>query len=221
MAKKKKKQKLSFIKTAKTAGRVLYGLVLALLVIVAATVAASALKLPGSFQLLAVQSGSMEPAIKKMSVVAIRPENSYQVGDVVTVSEPANPKVSVTHRIVSVEEKDGKILYVTKGDANEDADTEKRPKENVLGEVLFSVPFLGYPVSFAKTRDGLIILIIIPATLIVYSELMNIKKEAKRLILERRKRKLTLVEKAEVEVGEEEIKAERWYHKLAGRLLKR
>lgn len=159
------------------------------MILVAGLTAISNLKIPGNYRILVVQSGSMEPKIKKMGVVVIKPEKEYRENDVITVSEPANPKVSLTHRVVDVEEKDGETFYVTKGDANEDADTEKRPKENVLGKVILFVPYVGYPISFAKTQAGFILLIIAPAVIIVYSEILSIKKEALRLI-EVKKRKL-------------------------------
>ena len=167
--------------------KILYGLVFAVLIIVAGLVAISIIKIPGNYKPLVVQSGSMEPKILKGAIVVVKPQQDYQKGDVITVVEPANPKVSLTHRIVTVEEIDGRTFYTTKGDANEDADTEKRPKDNVFGKVLFSVPFLGYPVSFAKTRNGLIILVLIPATLIIYSELISIKNEIQKLIKGRKK----------------------------------
>ena len=187
----------------------MYGLIFGVLVVVGGAIAISGLKIPGNYKLLTVQSGSMERAIHKGSVVVIKPSDEYRVGDVITVAEPANPKVSLTHRVAEVKEREGKITYVTKGDANNAPDTEERLKENVLGKVLFSVPLVGYPIAFARTRDGLIFMVIIPATIIVYSELMSIKKEAIKLLRARKKRKLTTTEKIEVEIGEEEILVER------------
>jgi len=103
----------------------------------------------------------------------------------------------------------GQIEYVTKGDANDAPDSQAVAEELVLGKTIFSIPLLGYPVSFAKTREGLIILIVIPATMIIYSEILNIKNEAKRLIQERKKRKLSTVEKAEMAVGKEVEKTQK------------
>jgi hypothetical protein len=125
-----------------------------------------------------------------------------------------NPKLTTTHRIYEVKIEDGKEQYITKGDANDAPDSVPTSKDLVLGKTIFSIPLLGYPVSFAKTREGLIILVVIPATIIVYSEAITIKNEAAKLLAERRKRKLTLTEKTELEIGEEEIKIERWYKKL-------
>lgn len=202
----------------KKISQLIYWFILTLLVTITGLTAISALKIPGNYKLLAVQSGSMEPTIRTGSIVIVEPAREYRVGDIITVSDPGNPKVTITHRLVGTDERFGERYFITKGDANKSADTEERPVTNVLGKVLFSVPFLGYPVSYAKTRDGLIFLVIIPATLIVYSELINIKNETKKLIAERKKRKLTLAEKAEVKVGTEEMQAERWYHQIQRRL---
>ena len=157
--------------------KAVYWLLILALVLVGGSVAASVLKVPGGYKFLVVQSGSMEPTIKRMGIVVVKPSEDYQKGDVITVSELANLKVSLTHRIVDIEEKDGKTFYVTKGDANEDADMEKRLKENVLGKVVLSVPYLGYPVSIAKTQTGFILMIIVPAVIIIYDELRKIKEE--------------------------------------------
>lgn len=218
--KKFKFKKIKIKRLLKKIGKVLYGVIFASLLLVAGFIAISGLKIPGNYQLLTVLSGSMEPEINRGAVVVIKPSDEYRVGDVITVAEPVNPKASLTHRVVEVKEREGKMFYVTKGDANNAADTEERPKGNVLGKVLFSVPLVGYPISFAKTREGLIFLIIIPATIIVYSELMSIKKEAIKLLRERKKRKLTTAEKIEVEIGEEEILVERGMKKWWKQILK-
>ena len=212
--KKLRRKKISYLKLIQKTGKILYGLVFLVLIIIAGLVAISALNISGNYKLLVVQSGSMEPVIKMGSVVVVKPSEEYKVGDIITVKEPANPKSSLTHRIAEIKERDGKTSYVTKGDANNTPDMEERPKENVLGKVLFSVPYIGYPIGFAKTRDGLIILVIIPATIIIYSELVSIKNETVKLLKERKKRRLSQKEKLEVEIGEEEIEVEKGIRKL-------
>ncbi len=209
MHKRKFVQLIKPMKTTKKIWNTIYTLVFIFLVAVAGLTALSAANIPGNYKLLVVQSGSMEPAIKQMSIVVVKPEPIYKVGDVITVTDPSNPKISITHRIVQVENND----YITKGDANKDPDLEKRPKKSVLGRVWFTVPFIGYPVAFSKTREGLIILIVIPATIIIYSELLSIKNETIKL-LKKRKKKLSASQKLEMEIGEKEILTERWFHKL-------
>lgn len=181
---------------------------------VAGLTAFSALNIPGSYKLMVVQSGSMEPAIKTGSIVVIKPEENYQKGDVITFKDPEKPKITVTHRILEVKNDSGSITYTTKGDANKTSDMSKVGKNQVLGKEVLSVPRVGYLIDFAKTREGLIILVIIPAVIIVYSEILSIKREALRLIKARKNRKLTLKEEIEEKVGEEIIEAEKTIKKI-------
>lgn len=195
----------------------IYGLVLATLILVAGLTGISALNIPGNYKLLVVKSGSMEPAIKTGSVVIVKPSSDYRKGDVVTFKDPKFPKTTVTHRLYEIKDNQGKISFLTKGDANHSPDTTEILQDQVLGKMLFAVPFVGYPVNFAKTMEGLIIMVIIPTVIIVYTELLNIKKEALRIIREKRKN-LSLKEKAEKEVGEEVIAAEKGFRLLLSKI---
>lgn len=125
----------------------------------------------------------MEPAIKVGSVIIVKNQKEYQVGNIVTVKAERNTKDTFTHRIAEIiEDKEtNKISYRTKGDANEEPDGEPITSKRVVGKVVLSIPFIGYFVAFAQTRAGLIILVIIPAALIIYSELANIKNEILKL----------------------------------------
>jgi signal peptidase len=164
-----------------------YWLILVLLIILAGLITGSRLNIPGGYNLFVVQSGSMEPAIKKMGIVVVKPADNYQKGDVVTIQESANSDVTITHRIHQIEQTEEGKLYTLKGDANEDPDGEKRVEESILGEVIFSAPYLGYPITFSQTQIGFIVLVIIPAVIIVYSELLTIKNEVQKLVKNRKK----------------------------------
>lgn len=151
----------------------LYWLVVFMLVLIAGLAVASTFSLPFGYKLLVVQSGSMEPEIKVKSMIFIKREDGYTKGDVVTYKNKEGDQQTTTHRIIEVRD-DG---FITKGDANNVSDEGVIFKDRIVGKVALSIPFAGYPVTFAKTLPGLIVLIIIPGTIIVYSELLNIKKE--------------------------------------------
>ena len=151
-------------------------------------------KLPGGWRVFSVQSGSMEPAISTGSLVFVRPSGSYAEGDVITfLSEPdadaRNQFVTTTHRVVEITEVDGSPVFTTKGDANNANDAETVQAPEVLGKSVGHVPYLGYPVAYAKTQAGFIMLIVIPATLIIYSELVHIKRGVAEMSLARKKKK--------------------------------
>ncbi len=169
--------------------------ILVLLVLLGVFVVFSFVPVPGNFKIFTVMSGSMEPAIGAGSLIFVKPGADYNIGDVVT-RRTTNPKVTITHRIVSKEEinspqagpprlgeageANGKIAFETKGDANDAPDGEKFTKEGIVGKEIIAIPFLGYPVSYAKTTPGLILLIIVPAVIIVYDEMNKIKAEIRK-----------------------------------------
>lgn len=152
-----------------------YWLVLAVLVLIAGVAVISTLNIPGNYKILAVHSGSMKPAVKIGSIVVIKPSKEYQKGDIISFTDPNDPKYSVTHRIFEIKEEG--TAFITKGDANDAPDAREVAKDSILGKVILTIPLLGYPVAFAKTFLGLVLLVIIPAILIIFSELRVIKNE--------------------------------------------
>ena len=100
----------------------------------------------GGLQLLAVMSGSMEPTIPVGGVVGIRPvpATDLRVGDAITFVNQSNPDVLVTHRVVSIEQRDGQTMLTTKGDANDAVDALTAPASRAVGRVQFSLPWLGF-----------------------------------------------------------------------------
>jgi len=155
-------------------GKIIYWLILAGLGLVAVFVGISALNLPGGYKLFTVRSGSMRPQIPTGSLVVVRPAADYQVGEVITFKNAPTP---TTHRIQNISEG----IYLTKGDANAAPDSETVTAEQIIGKALLAVPYAGYPVAFAKTKEGFMLLIVVPATMIIYGEALNIKNEIKKL----------------------------------------
>jgi len=125
-----------------------------------------------------VYSGSMEPAIPVGSVVVIKPVDpeTLKVGDILCFKIETESPTTVTHRIINITSQG----FITKGDANEDPDTWIVKKENVVGKVIATIPYLGYLGYFVRTPIGFILLIIIPAALLIIIEIKNIIKEAKK-----------------------------------------
>lgn len=147
-------------------------------------VAATLLPIPGNFKLYVVHSGSMEPAVKTGSLIFVKPAKSYAIGDIVTFKEKKN---TITHRIVEQDEG----IFKTKGDANEEADTQAIFSDQITGKMILALPYLGYPVGYAQTRVGFIFLVLIPAIVIIYDELHRIKREVANIWKKKRERKMT------------------------------
>ena len=160
-------------KILKTAGYVcagFFGIVFLLIII-------SLLPLPGNYKVLSVLSGSMEPAIKTGSIVFVRPVGNYKVNDIITFPGSGVDAQPITHRIVETKEAEGTIFYKVKGDANDAADWQEVPREEVIGKVLFSIPFFGYLLSFAKQPIGFILLIWVPVIMIIWEQIGKVRRE--------------------------------------------
>lgn len=180
--KKQKNKKNYWHQTWTIISYILYGLV----IIFAVSALLSKISI-GGFKLLTVQSGSMAPTIKTGSLIVVKPEADYQKNDIVTFYPTPASKLTTTHRIVDVKTESGLTYYQTKGDANATPDSSLIGSQYIIGKTKITVSYLGYPISFVKTLPGLIILIIIPATIIVYDEINNIKTEIRKQKLKRKK----------------------------------
>lgn len=128
-----------------------------------------------SLKFYVVSSGSMEPSIKLGSAILVMPKNNYLPGDVITFYSGGDKKNPVTHRIMV--KNLGDKTYSTAGDANGDFDRSLVNEQDIVGGVALSLPYLGYLINFAKLPYGFLLLVIIPATIIIYEELKTIKKE--------------------------------------------
>lgn len=188
---------------AKTIGSAVYTAIILMLLCIGALLAVSGIKLPGNARLFVVQSGSMEPAVHIGSVVVTQAQRTYTKGDIITVRDSA--RTTVTHRITEIRVVGNQSYYTTKGDANKSADTDVRLGENVIGKTMVTIPYLGFVLNFAKTKNGLLFLVIFPSLILMYNELLSIKSEAQKLIHERKTR-LTLKEKVALDIGEEELR---------------
>jgi signal peptidase I len=135
--------------------------------------------LPGQYRMLIVLSGSMNPAFDARSVIFIRPiaSENIVVGDIVTFSTPGSKNLT-THRVVEIEQAFGNMRFITKGDANEVNDPYPVYPENIIGKVHYSIPYLGFIINYAQTRNGLFFMVILPCILIIAYELIKLIRYA-------------------------------------------
>ena len=151
-----------------------------ILVAIVLLILTSIFPITGDYKILVVKSGSMEPAIKTGSVVFVGPQEEYKINDIITFAGRGGKESSITHRIIEIEEINGKKSFITKGDANNAEDERKITEDKIIGKVLFSIPYAGYIVVAAKEPFGFALLIIIPAGLIILEEIGKIRKELKK-----------------------------------------
>src|SRR6056297_1241666 len=160
--------------------KIIYYSVFTILAIIALLLIVSIFPITGNYNFYVVQSGSMEPAIKTGSVIMVKPMDDYEIGDIISFGEPRPNNPPTTHRIYDMEVIEGKIYYITKGDANNAPDRDRVAKSEVIGKTLISVPYVGYLVSFARKPIGFFLIVIIPALVIIGDEIWKIIKEVKK-----------------------------------------
>lgn len=96
------------------------------------------------FRSYTVLSGSMEPEFYPGDMVITQHKNKadIKVDDIVTYKDKEG--VIITHRII----KEIENGYITKGDNNNVEDADILTEDNIIGEVKFSIPKVGYIMNF-------------------------------------------------------------------------
>lgn len=123
------------------------------------------------YQLKTVLSGSMEPAFKTGSVIAVKPldpedKSKLKTGSVITFMESEDKLI--THRIQKVVKNGSQVSYITKGDNNDGEDLNPVLPENVMAEYTgVTVPYAGYLIHYATTKAGSALILIIPGILLM------------------------------------------------------
>ncbi len=94
----------------------------------------------GNVYIFQVVSGSMVPDYKLGDIIVVKKVNpeSLEIGDDVTyLGKSGNLNgLTITHRIVQKEDKDGKYHFITKGIANEAQDPEIN-EDDIYGKVVY------------------------------------------------------------------------------------
>ena len=133
------------------------------------------------YQVKTVLSGSMEPVFETGSVIAVQSlktdeeKSKLKNGQVITFLTEEN--ILITHRIIEVQTSGKNVLYKTKGDNNDGADTDLVSSENVRAVYTgWTVPYLGYFIEFFHTKNGAVLLMIVPGILLLgFAALMIIQ----------------------------------------------
>jgi signal peptidase len=151
---------------------------ISLILIVALLITVIAPTARGDMHFLTVMSGSMEPYMHVGDVVISSTVNphSIKVGDVITFQYDADndPNRYVTHRVINISTTDSSIAFKTKGDANEDPDAGLVQSSRLVGKVIVVLPYLGHLGTFARSKAGYVVFLVIPALLIIIHEVIRI-----------------------------------------------
>ncbi len=131
-----------------------------------------------------IVSPSMVPTINVYdAVVAYRPNvDTLKKGDIITFNSTDARYVgrTVTHRILGVTNIDGQVAFRTKGDNNTTLDDAHVLGGNIYGKVFFVIPWLGYLQILLTKPYGWILLVVLPCTFIIISDILKLSKTIKK-----------------------------------------
>jgi signal peptidase len=144
-----------------------------------------------------VLSGSMYPAFDAGSMIFVQPvaPETLAVGDIITYKNLSGDGSTTTHRIVEVVHEGG-LRFVTRGDANAVNDPEPIAAHRVVGRVTRAIPYAGFVMDFARTKQGLLLIVVFPCALFIVGEIKKLYHYAVELDREAEAKK-----KAESESG--------------------
>lgn len=104
---------------------------------------------------LMVATGSMSGTIEEGDLIIIKDTGDYKIGDIVTFFQDGDD-IPTTHRIYNIDE-EGK--WVTRGDANNSFDKRSITSDEIIGEVVLVIPYVGTFIDWAVEGGGLIYII--------------------------------------------------------------
>jgi len=147
---------------------------MALIVIIAACMVGF-LSIRGVMPFMAIFGVSMEPELHAGNLILIDEvsPSDVEVGDIIVFSIPSavreyyNYPPVIAHRVIEVRSSERGVTFRTKGDNTGEDPFTVRPQD-LLGQVSEQIPYLGFPLLFFQSQQGLIFISIALGLLALY-----------------------------------------------------
>lgn len=123
------------------------------------------------YRAVCVMSGSMEDTLSVGDIVLISEERNYERDDIISFKEG---NTIITHRIIEMTDEG----FITKGDANNAADSETVKEEDIIGKEILIIPWIGYIRIALMSPVGLIMVLSICAVLYYVKRQIEEREEA-------------------------------------------
>lgn len=123
-----------------------------------------------------ITTTSMYPYIRPGSLVFTNRSLSYKNGDIISFTEKTQYGINtgkiLTHRIIGEDESGN---FITKGDANQDADPNKVKTSQIQGKIVRVLPVLGYLEVLLKTIPGFLVMVMLPSLILIKNRVNEMK----------------------------------------------
>ena len=105
---------------------------------------------------LIVSTGSMNGLdMNEGDLIIIKDTGDYEIGEIVTFFQDGD-EIPTTHRIINIDENGN---WKTRGDANNSYDKRSITSDEIIGEVVLVIPYVGTFIDWAVEGGGLIYII--------------------------------------------------------------
>ena len=101
-----------------------------------------------------VISPSMQGTINKGDLVVVKKTDDYELGDIVMYLREEDGKIPITHRLYLPGPEEG--TFITKGDNNRDPDAKPITVDDIVGEVVLTIPYVGTIFDWILHESGYI-----------------------------------------------------------------
>jgi signal peptidase len=132
-------------------------------------------------------SNSMYPTLKVGDLLIVQgglngvdiradPKN----GDIIVFRHPYSSNEFVVHRAIEKYEREGVWYFITKGDNNLYPDSWRISERDLIGKVIFVIPYIGYVKIYLGNEIGLSIIVVLLIVFVIFENLDFLKKKDKK-----------------------------------------
>ncbi len=158
------------------------------LIIIVTACLAGFLSIRGVMPFMAVFGTSMEPELHAGNLILLEKvdANDVKEGDIIVFTIPSavreyyNYPPVVAHRVIKVRPSETGLTFRTKGDNTGEDPFSVRPQD-LLGQVSKQIQYLGFPLLFFQSQQGLIFIVIALFLLALYLYADEISRGRKKL----------------------------------------
>ncbi|MBU0997043.1 MAG: signal peptidase I [Firmicutes bacterium] len=156
------------------------------------------------YSIFLILTPSMEDTIMTGDLIFVDINTTeYEEGDIITFYNPENPNMTITHRIITITDDNGTLLYTTKGDNNNSSGSFETEftDEYIIGKYVSKSSFFGKIYQFIFTGGinliyGTVVLVFVLIGVTEVSHLIKTVGQHRKELLEKEKEKMIEEEKA-------------------------
>lgn len=139
------------------------------------------------YPLFVVASGSMIPTLYRGDLIVVQGGldtsdivTAYETGDIIVFHKPGKPEELIVHRAVERHQVGDTFWLKTKGDNNNGPDPWEVYDSDLVGKVVWIIPYLGHIPLFVHTPAGTATIVILIVILVILEFAIPFTKEKKK-----------------------------------------